>query len=77
MKKIFLIGLLISLSACRSYNPVYDPKSSIDGGKNYYTDMQECEHIIKRNFGFWDSEHKPKLLDQCLKQRDYSVLSIN
>ncbi len=77
MKKIFLIGLVISLSACSHYNPVYDPKSSKDGGKNYYADMQECEHIIKRNFGFWDSEHKPKLLDQCLKQRDYSVLSIN
>lgn len=77
MQKLVLIILLISLSACSSYNPVYDPKSSIDGGKNYYSDMQECEHIIKRNFGFWDSEHKPKLLDQCLKQRDYSVLSIN
>ena len=77
MKKILLIGLVVSLSACSSYNPVYDPKSSIDGGKNYYTDMSECEHIIKRNFGFWDSEHKPKLLDQCLKHRNYSVLSIN
>jgi len=77
MQKLVLIILLISLSACSHYNPVYDPKSSKDGGKNYYSDMQECEHIIKRNFGFWDSEHKPKLLDQCLKQRDYSVLSIN
>ena len=77
MKKLILIITLVSLSACSSYNPVYDPKSSIDGGKNYYSDMQECEHIIKRNFGFFDSEHKPKLLDQCLKQRDYSVLSIN
>ena len=77
MQKLVLIILLISLSACSHYNPVYDPKSSKDGGKNYYSDMSECEHIIKRNFGFWDSEHKPKLLDQCLKQRDYSVLSIN
>ena len=77
MKKLVLVITLVSLSACSSYNPVYDPKSSIDGGKNYYSDMQECEHIIKRNFGFFDSEHKPKLLDQCLKQRDYSVLSIN
>lgn len=77
MKKLILVITLVSLSACSSYNPVYDPKSSIDGGKNYYSDMQECEHIIKRNFGFFDSEHKPKLLDQCLKQRDYSVLSIN
>ena len=77
MKKIILISALTILSACSSYNPVYDPKSSIDGGKNYYTDMAECEHIINRNFGFWDSEYKPKLLDQCLKHRDYSVLSIN
>ena len=77
MKKIILLALVVSLSACSSYNPVYDPKSSKDGGKNYYSDMSECEHIINRNFGFWDSEHKPKLLDQCLKQRDYSVLSIN
>lgn len=77
MKKIILITLLLSMSACSSYNPVYDPKSSIDGGKNYYSDMAECEHIINRNFGFFNSEHKPKLLDQCLKQRDYSVLSLN
>ena len=77
MQNLVLIIVLVTLSACSSYNPVYDPKSSIDGGKNYYSDMQECEHIIKRNFGFFDSEHKPKLLDQCLKQRDYSVLSIN
>ena len=77
MKKIILLALVVSLSACSHYNPVYDPKSSKDGGKNYYSDMSECEHIINRNFGFWDSEHKPILLDQCLKQRDYSVLSIN
>ena len=77
MKKIILLALVVSLSACSHYNPVYDPKSSKDGGKNYYSDMSECEHIINRNFGFWKSEHKPKLLDQCLKQRDYSVLSIN
>ena len=77
MKKLILVITSVSLSACSSYNPVYDPKSSIDGGKNYYSDMQECEHIIKRNFGFFDSEHKPKLLDQCLKHRNYSVLSIN
>jgi hypothetical protein len=77
MQKLILLILLVSVSACSHYNPVYDPKSSKDGGKNYYSDMSECEHIINRNFGFWDSEHKPKLLDQCLKQRDYSVLSIN
>ena len=77
MQRLIILFLFVSLSACSSYNPVYDPKSSIDGGKNYYSDMQECEHIIKRNFGFFDSEHKPKLLDQCLKHRNYSVLSIN
>jgi len=76
MQKLILIILLVTLSACSSYNPVYDPKSSIDGGKNYYVDMAECEHVINRNFGFWSSEHKPKLLDQCLKHRDYSVLSV-
>ena len=77
MKKILLIGLVVTLSACSSYNPVIDPKSSIDGGINYYADMSECEYIIDHNFGFWDSEYKPKLLDQCLKHRDYSVLSVN
>ena len=46
MKKILLIGLVISLSACSSYNPVYDPKSSKDGGKNYYADMQECVNTL-------------------------------
>ena len=49
MKKIILIALLITMSACSSYNPLYDPKSSKDGGKNYYSDMQDCEHIIKKN----------------------------
>ena len=52
MKKLILVITLVSLSACSHYNPVYDPKSSKDGGKNYYSDMSECEHIINRNFGF-------------------------
>ena len=47
MKKLILVITLISLSACSSYNPVYDPKSSKDGGKNNYTDMSKCEHTIK------------------------------
>ena len=72
MKKLILICLL--LSACSSYNPPYDPKSSIDGGKNFYVDLQQCENVVDRNTGFWDSEHWYERVNNCLKHRDYSIL---
>ena len=59
MRKIFLIGLVMCLSACSSYMPLYDPKSSKDGGKNYYTDLHDCEHIVKKHSSFWSADTEP------------------
>ena len=77
MRKIFLIGLVMCLSACSSYMPLYDPESSKDGGKNYYTDLHDCEHIVKKHSSFWSADTEPKQIDQCLTHRGISVMSGN
>lgn len=74
MKKILLILSLLVLANCSSYNPLYDPKSSIDGGKFYYQDLQECEDMIKRLEGFFDADIRYKRIDKCMEHRDYSIL---
>lgn len=74
MKKTFLILALLVLSHCSSYNPMYDPKSSIDGGKNYYQDLEECESLIKRLEGWFEADIRYKRVNKCMEHRHYSIL---
>ena len=74
MKKLLLIISLLALTNCASYNPMYDPKSSINGGKLYFEDLKECEALIKRLEGFFEADIRHKRIDKCMEHRDYSIL---
>ena len=74
MKKLFLIISLFALANCSSYNPLYDPKSSINGGKFFYDDLNDCETLIKRLEGWFEADIRYKRIDKCMEHRDYSIL---
>tara|TARA_R100000655_G_scaffold108574_1_gene160829 strand:+ start:618 stop:863 length:246 start_codon:yes stop_codon:yes gene_type:complete len=72
-KALMLISLLV-LTNCSSYNPMYDPKSSINGGKFFYDDLNDCETLIKRLEGWFEADIRYKRIDKCMEHRDYSIL---
>jgi hypothetical protein len=75
MKKyLFFLPILLLLANCATYNPLYDPKSSKDGGKNFYSDLKECEDLVDRLEGWFEADLRTIRIDNCMKHRHYSVL---
>ena len=70
MKKLFMLISLLVLTNCSSYNPMYDPKSSINGGKFFYDDLNDCETLIKRLEGWFEADIRYKRIDKCMEHRD-------
>jgi len=74
MKKYLLIPLLILLANCASYKPLYDPKASKDGGKNFYADLEYCEKLVLREEGFFDADRRIPRINKCMSGHAYSIL---
>ena len=71
MIRIFMI--LLFLSGCSSYSPVYDPKFS--QSKNYYGDLQECRFTAQMQMsGFEYGYHEEEVIKTCMENRKYSIL---
>jgi len=74
MKQISIIILMLMLSACSSYMPVYDPSGSEN--KEFYDDLAECRFVAQSQMsGFSYGYHEKKVVSKCMENRGYSILN--
>ena len=74
MMRVISLLLLLGLANCASYKPLYDPKSSKDGGKHFYADLKYCEDVVIREEGFWDADKRIPRINNCMRGHQYTIL---
>ena len=73
-KKIIIFFIALTLSACSSYMPVYDPSGSEN--KEFYDDLAECRFVAQSQMGgFSYGYNEKKVISKCMENRGYSILN--
>jgi hypothetical protein len=70
---IRVLTILLFLSSCANYVPVWDPTGS--QAKSFYDDLQECRFTAQSQMsGFQYGYHEEKVINKCMTNRNYSIL---
>ena len=69
-----LLMLILIMTGCAKYTPVYDPTSS--QSKAYFDDLQECRFLIEEQSSGWEyGYYEMRMVSRCMTGRGYSILN--